>query len=640
MANTTPLRQSILLAWLVLNGRAAVLRNAKTKEHLLRAEFLQAMQQADVERHLERARSSLNDELLTAATKVQSSRDLANNYEDGSNSTSSSNQESSLDLTKLALKYVGCQNIHTFSDSQASNSSAKSPFLLNRFVILRLCTSTSCSSFNKLGCNSNYGEYTLPMDDYLQIMATYHFRQFDQYCEICTECMSFDSSGSGSTDSNSSQNEYDDDTYVDDLYSTDDAGAAKDDDSVYGDDDRDGTDESYNYYSNGAQEDDWEGYNRYWDGGNRQLGNGYNQYTGDYHNGYYSSNGSGEYSNYNNYPWYINSSGKCSFKSVCSSYANVCKSYSAYSVSHEKYFQCTAFQVASGTVHLGPHCEQDGHAIGMGIYSDGECSNYIGDIAHLNKYTGTTFDNIDMSAYYDNTCISCSASEGYGLVTDDAIATNEFTYPLCNVLYEYSAKCNRHISSQSTYGVSLRSSSDELPYLGCPIHNLIFPLQSKEASQESDEDAVCTFITSLVENNYNEYGEAIVGSGFQLSHWNRPQEYSKIIQRASSLQVFGLFLSIGAVLGLATYCFYLTKKLKYRKPWQPPTRVAASYNGGRMWIDARSEAGRISRINSGVVMMRSRSKSPPRESGALESVREAARAIDGDDYLPTQRTVV
>jgi hypothetical protein len=94
--------------------------------------------------------------------------------------------------------------------------------------------------------------------------------------------------------------------------------------------------------------------------------------------------------------------------------------------------------------YLGPHCGSDGRTIGIGIYKDAFCSVFLGDEQDIQQYTGYKFDSTELQFYYDKACISCSAIDGFSLITDDALmASRDIAYPLCNMLYENSAKCNR-----------------------------------------------------------------------------------------------------------------------------------------------------------------------------------------------------
>jgi hypothetical protein len=115
-----------------------------------------------------------------------------------------------------------------------------------------------------------------------------------------------------------------------------------------------------------------------------------------------------------------------------------------------------------------------------------------------------------------------------------------------------------------------------------------------------------------VENHYDEYGEAIVAAGFKVTNLVHPDQYYSMVDKASPLQIVGLIFTISSALILSFYSCYLQKKLYYRVPWRPPKRVtspvaAIDDNDLNSAIDPRTEAGRLSRINSGIVAMRSQS---------------------------------
>ena len=336
---------------------------------------------------------------------------------------SNSNQ----DLTSSALKYVACKNIHSFSTDVGG-------LQMHRFVVLRLCPATSCSSYNVVGCSSDYLEYMLPVADYLQIMNDYHFTAFEKYCTTCEACTTFE-------------------------VETDDAAAAADDDDAYSYDD----DANYN-----GDDDDAAAANNYYYDDNYNQRRVLQTKTGDrslYNYGYYS-NGGGNYGNYgyyNNgggyynvgddenddyynddkysgsssqaYPWYIGSSGECIYETVCSNYEAVCQD-NTFEANDETYFTCTAHENGG---YAAPHCAADGLTIEIGRYSDYACSTFTGEtVASL------------QSTYYDQSCVSCNGPESFALVTDDEIDTTSSTYPLCSALYDQSAKCTQHASSSNT----------------------------------------------------------------------------------------------------------------------------------------------------------------------------------------------
>ena len=120
-------------------------------------------------------------------------------------------------------------------------------------------------------------------------------------------------------------------------------------------------------------------------------------------------------------------------------------------------------------------------------------------------------------------------------------------------------------------------------------------------SQAETEETVCSFIATLVENSYNEFGDVIVQQGFDFSRWASPSEYMNLASSASFQQTIGLVLTIMSTIGLATYAYYLNRKVRHRRPWQPPKSITSAINHQT----AIAEAGRLSRMNSGIVSMQS-----------------------------------
>eukprot|EP00934_Nitzschia_sp_Nitz4_P009024 Nitzschia sp. Nitz4//scaffold9_size221794//43573//45376//NITZ4_001327-RA/size221794-augustus-gene-0.159-mRNA-1//-1//CDS//3329560944//9014//frame0 len=77
-------------------------------------------------------------------------------------------QDFAINITQYAFKYIGCQNVHQFSDDLAQGEYSTTVMGMNRFVIFRLCPKSTCSNYYPKGCMSGYGDYVLPMEDYLQ----------------------------------------------------------------------------------------------------------------------------------------------------------------------------------------------------------------------------------------------------------------------------------------------------------------------------------------------------------------------------------------------------------------------------------------------------------------------------------------
>src|SRR3569832_297302 len=140
------------------------------------------------------------------------------------------------------------------------------------------------------------------------------------------------------------------------------------------------------------------------------------------------------------------------YSTVCKNYKSVCSSstMSAYSYNDQtSYFSCTQFQIGSSYGYVGPHCRSDGKTIGLGIYKDPYCGVYIGDTIDLSQYM--TVDDKALSAYVTKSCISCNGIESFDLLTDDQVQNVSGTVcPVCGALFQYSAKCHKHMGQVVT----------------------------------------------------------------------------------------------------------------------------------------------------------------------------------------------
>lgn len=643
---------------------------------------------------------SYNHDDFYAATDDYNAAVDTDDYKVSSSSSSSGN----VNFTQYALKYIGCQNVKSWSDSNAESDST-SPFAMQSLVVLRMCPSTTCSAYNTDGCLNNYGEYLLPMLTYVTIMQEYHLQSLEKYCSTCSECMSYHAptpapvhapTKSSSIKSYYYYKKYSSKTKNSSRYNDDyfDNGARNVDDAVtddawryeqyaanyygnlYDDDAATNTQSSsssstsnatnttnygsrtlyysssgsntYNSNNNNKNYNSGSGYssnnnnknyysgNKNYNSGSGSYGNNKNYNSGgnsysnnkNYNSGgsSYSSNknynsGSGSYSNNKNYnsggssynsnknyggysgnknynsgsssaaaasnsyfnddyantysssnkysyPWYINSSGKCAYKTVCENYSDSCKSQSNSSASLDLTFlKCAAYKDAG--YYTGPHCAADGHTIEVGLYMDSSCSNFV-------KSAGS---DSSFAPYTDKSCILCSTAKGsYTLTTDENLkGASKDTNPLCTNLYGTSARCNAKLPNAASL------------------------------SKASNEKSVCSFIEAMHDNNYNEYGEVFIQTDFQAANWKRTSEYIKLAKKANSRQLFLLTFTMCVAGSFSAYAIYLHKKLYYRQAWVPPVDILETLSKD----DSKSAAGRISRLNSGILAMRSLSYEAP-----------------------------
>lgn len=86
-----------------------------------------------------------------------------------------------------SLKFATCQKVQRFS-VDAIKRGEYSSMVADDIVIMRLCPSTSCSSYAQYGCSSGYGEYALTASEYMAIIMKYNIakmNRFQSFCKIC-----------------------------------------------------------------------------------------------------------------------------------------------------------------------------------------------------------------------------------------------------------------------------------------------------------------------------------------------------------------------------------------------------------------------------------------------------------------------
>lgn len=100
--------------------------------------------------------------------------------------------EAEIDLSGYSIKYVKCQFIKSYNDELAEDEDSESVLKTNRFIVFRLCPSSSC--------NYNYGEYLVDMDAYLEAAVEYQQEQQEEMCDYCEEVCVADDDGAAEGD--------------------------------------------------------------------------------------------------------------------------------------------------------------------------------------------------------------------------------------------------------------------------------------------------------------------------------------------------------------------------------------------------------------------------------------------------------
>mmetsp|Transcript_5698 Transcript_5698/g.8263 ORF Transcript_5698/g.8263 Transcript_5698/m.8263 type:complete len:541 (+) Transcript_5698:77-1699(+) len=166
-------------------------------------EFHQHMKDATDNSEKKNRQQRLQRDLLARAVPVPASesskttasekkRVLAYNYDDLYNDNYVEEEadygEYGFDVSSYSLKYASCSAITTFSDEAAAEDGT--PALVTaQYIVFRLCPTDKCSDSSTYGCIDDYGEYMLPLGDWLYIMNTYRLEEYERYCEYCENCM-------------------------------------------------------------------------------------------------------------------------------------------------------------------------------------------------------------------------------------------------------------------------------------------------------------------------------------------------------------------------------------------------------------------------------------------------------------------
>ena len=117
--------------------------------------------------------------------------------------------------SKYALSYQRCAAVQQYDDETAANEDTPTVFATKNFAVFRFCPASTCDAEEVVdadgggrrlqdageeeeelifgargsGCKSDYGEYMITLEEYLQIMAGYQDEQAGEFCTYCEEYM-------------------------------------------------------------------------------------------------------------------------------------------------------------------------------------------------------------------------------------------------------------------------------------------------------------------------------------------------------------------------------------------------------------------------------------------------------------------
>lgn len=268
-------------------------------------------------------------------------------------------QNYAFDMSQYSIKYAGCQSVLTWSDEQAEDEESETVFTPKRFVVFRLCPTNSCNQYSVNGCSSDFGEYLIQLDDYIDVVSEYYETKYQNYCAYCQPCYQDDDNGRRLNDDAVANDDVaaaanDDAAAV----ANDDAAAAANDDAAEANDD-------------GAAEEDAEA---------------------------------------------------CDEENCADSYDYCYYDDDNVRMDVREFLGCIAVEDDNGNdYYLSPHCSNDGFSVKMGVFSDEDCMNYVGDEISVYDILGFDLDSAGFQGYFPRDCTSCLEAVSYILTKSSSL---------------------------------------------------------------------------------------------------------------------------------------------------------------------------------------------------------------------------
>eukprot|EP00815_Leptocylindrus_aporus_P004594 CAMPEP_0116067928 /NCGR_PEP_ID=MMETSP0322-20121206/11360_1 /TAXON_ID=163516 /ORGANISM="Leptocylindrus danicus var. apora, Strain B651" /LENGTH=463 /DNA_ID=CAMNT_0003554947 /DNA_START=15 /DNA_END=1406 /DNA_ORIENTATION=+ len=292
------------------------------------------------------------------------------------------------DMTEFSLKYTRCQVIKTFSEEAAANN-YQNVMVSENLVIFRLCPANTCSANRRSGCSSNFGQYILPLEDYLYYMTEYKEAKEKHYCQWCQKCIA-----------NQNRRKLD--------------AAADEDEEV--------ADEEDEYEEVADEEDEYEG------------------------------EGEDEYEDEEEEEEVVECPSDCdNYYSVCQNDNNNAIEYEDY-IECQK-FRTYDANGGKLNLYVGPYCNSDSSTITIDVFYDQMCTVYAGNEHDVIQVTGVSLQSNGLQDYTPHECIPCKESSlPYQNSEADENDENNIS-EVCVSLFEESGKCNSMMSTngEETY---------------------------------------------------------------------------------------------------------------------------------------------------------------------------------------------
>jgi flagellar biosynthesis GTPase FlhF len=280
------------------------------------------------------------------------------------------------DVSDYSVKYSGCASVQTYSDDLAEDEDSDTVLTTKRFVVFRLCPTQYCNKYSVSGCTSDYGEYLIDIDDYLDAVSEYYQQKEENYCNYCQPCWDVQQdnqqNGGGRRRLNDqAANEQDDqmndaqqaDNGEQDQMNDDQQADNEEEEDQMNDDQQDQADQEQQDEADQEQQQ--------------------NQQQCD--------------------------------ENACQDSYDVCYQAQGDGQGNEidirEFLECSAVQVDDDTeYYLAPHCSSDGFTISVGVYSDEECTQFVGNQVSVSDVLGFDLDTDIFKTYFPKDCTSCKES--------------------------------------------------------------------------------------------------------------------------------------------------------------------------------------------------------------------------------------
>jgi hypothetical protein len=407
--------------------------------------------------------------------------------------------QNQVDISTYGVKFQKCQFIKAYSDDLAENKDSDTILGMKRFVIFRLCPDNSCSS-----CNSNYGEYMVDLETYLEATVEYQKKNQEEMCKACEECAVEEEN----TEDNGAEDNGAEDNGAEDNAAEDNAA-----------EDNNNEEQANQEQNQDAQQNEAEAEAENADNEDEKQGEGENAEEAN----------AGDEANEGN----VDGEGRKLYSVDCSTCASECEAIQ--NMEANGYVEATDLTECQliydpeddsmSALYAGAMCANYGKQISIGVFTDENCyfvdeSKSVGDYLVDNNGDAMVVSDTLLKLVYSSSCISCANEENDN---NDNQAND-----MCKALYEDSAKCEASHGFDSGIG----------DYEGYE-------------NQVAQESIVCDFIDSVSSGSYDSSGE--------ISLFGSNSRFSSV--KTSGVQTFALTFFILGTVGLAAYAAMLHSKL-------------------------------------------------------------------------------